>query len=418
MSNQKSSKDRVANAGTWILQHHQDRASRADDMREFKDDCIATHESLVGAEAGAVLKVGAPTYKPVPPCPPVPLETDYENEADPTRAFEQAKADFSGKHAMWTQVCKSQQHHKEECENKLLPKLFVWILNRLDRDLRSRVEQDPQFSALEMAIPRDPAALMVLIETVMLRGDLDDEGFHSFELVRDLFSATSQMKEAQSLTDLVRMMRDKMTQLQSNKAYYCVFQNAGGDNITQYSFTEEFFVHLMFENLSKKYDQAKVEYVNSVSSKAINRITTFDALVKHFSTVRNVTTGEQVSATSLTTTKKENKGKNKTKPKLKSAKSGDTGKAKSSDRVFISGTHRNCRHCNGAHFDNACPDQQKKVKSTADPSQDEIAKVLAHLSAKKAAKLAKEAKALAATSPKYTNEEVESALAEYASSQL
>ena len=65
-----------------------------------------------------------------------------------------------------------------------------------------------------------------------------------------------------------------------------------------------------------------------------------------------------------------------------------------------------------------CPQKEKKkVKSSSstDPSEDEIAKVLAHLNAKKAARQAKEAKALAAQAKKYTQEEVDDLLVEYAS---
>ena len=320
------------------------------------------------------------------------------------------------------QLSKSAQLHQDDCERKSLPKLFVWIMARLDRDLRSRVEQDARYSVLDLALPRDPAALMTLIESVMSRGDMDDEGFDNFELVRDLFSSAWVMKDTQSLTDGVRMFRDKLAHVQSKAPYFCTYNNAEGNEVTHQAFTEEFFVHLMYHNLSPKYDQAKIAYTNSVSSDAIKRITTFDGLVKHFSSVRNVTTGDNVSATTLTTdtSKKPGKGKGKGN-KNKQPKSEDKGKGKGDPpkpkrvRVFDPLVHRPCTHCSGAHFDNACPSPKKQVKTSGDPSQEEIAKVMKHLQAKRADKQAKEAKALAAASQRLTTEDITCALEEYAS---
>lgn len=414
---EKSSSARAANQGSWILKYNPDRSVRMGDMREFKDDCVATHESEVGSEAGPVLQLGHATYKAIPVAPPIPLESDFTG-SDHERAYAQAMSEYQGAQTVWIQACKSAQHHKDSCESGVLPKTFVWILSRLDKELRSRIEQEAQFSVLNLAIPRDPAALMTLVESVMAKGDMDDEGYDDFVLIRDLFSASLAMKDAQSLTDGARIFKDKMAVVQSKPAYYCVYTDADGKEQTKQAFSEEFFVHLMFENMSKKYEEAKIVYANSVSSEAIKRITTFDGLTKHFSSVRNVTTGDTVSASALTTVSKKAK-KDKGKPKSRSVDKSKTPTAWKADRVFIPGTHRSCRHCKGAHFDDLCPDQKKKVKSNSsdDPSQEEIAKVLAHLSAKKAAKQAKEAKALAAQQQKkYTDEDIAYALEEYASS--
>jgi hypothetical protein len=54
--------------------------------------------------------------------------------------------------------------------------LFVWIMSRLNHDLRSKIKQQSTYSSLSIAAPRDPPALMDLIETVMLKGDMDGEG--------------------------------------------------------------------------------------------------------------------------------------------------------------------------------------------------------------------------------------------------
>jgi hypothetical protein len=91
---------------------------------------------------------------------------------------------------------------------------------------------------------------------------MDDEGFDNFELVRDLFASSNIMKDQhQTLVDF----KDKMLQLQSKSAYSISYTQDGQDMVF-HALTEEFFVNLMFPNLSKKYDTAKIEYTYSVSS--------------------------------------------------------------------------------------------------------------------------------------------------------
>lgn len=419
MSKEKSSA-RQANQGSWKLTHNATRSVRINDFREFKEDCFNTHEAECGAAAGPFLKVGKISARTVPPAPQVPMLEDFQDEDDPKRLFAQASSEYQGIQATWLSACKAAQHHKDECETNVLPKTFVWILSRLDQELRSRVDQEPTFTALDTATVRDPVALMKLIESVMAKGDMDDEGRDDYVAIRDLFGDLV-LKDTQSLTDGVRMFKDKMLHIQSKPAYFCVYEDEHGVEQTKQSFSEEFFVHLMFDNLPKKYDEAKVAYANQVSSGAIKRIVTFDGIMKYFSLVRNVATGDTVAATALTTTgAKKAKGKDtKSKPKSSSKDKTATAPAKGK-RVFVPGTHRDCRHCKGAHFDDACPqnESKKKVKTTSsDPSQDEISKVLAHLSAKKAERQAKEAKALAAQTKRYTAEEVEALLEQYTADQ-
>jgi hypothetical protein len=428
MSKEKATTaSRVSNPGTWTLTHNSSRSIRINDFREFKEDCLNTHENLCGAAAGAFLKTGSITARAVSDAPDVPMRSDFEKDGsffdkdiDPERAYLQASAVYQGKHAMYLTSVKSAQHHKDDCETNVLPKTFVWILSRLDRDLRSRVDQDATFAALETAAVRDPVALLKLVEAVMSKGDMDDEGRDDYVAVRDLFGDLV-LKDTQSLTDGVRMFRDKMAHIQSKPAYYCKYNDDLGTEQIKQAFTEEFFVHLMFDNLPKKYDEAKVAYANQVSSSAIIRIVTFDALVKYFSLVRNVATGESVSATALATTGSTKKGKGKdfkSKPKSGAKTKDKAASGSKPKRVFVPGTHRECRHCKGAHFDDMCPQGEKRsTKSSAsDPSQEEISKVLAYLNAKKAEKQAKEAKALAAQRQQCTAEEMEILLEQYAAS--
>ena len=407
MSKEKTSTARVANQGAWKLSYSSARSTRINDFREFKEDCIATHEEKCGAGAGPVLKLGKVTLKPSPIPPLVPLENDFRKLEDGERKYASALLVYRGEEAVYLQACKSAQHHLDNCQDTVLPKLFVWILSRLEQDLRSRVEQESEFSTLENNRPRDPVALMDLIESVVTKGDMDDEGYDDFVALKDLFSAPP-MKDNQSLSEGVRMFRDKMAHFQAKPAYQTTVVDEDGNDTAASVFTEEFFVHLMFHNLPKKFDEAKVSYTNQVTSEAIKRIKTFDALTKYFSSVRNVTTGDTVSASALTAvdTKKGSAGKNK---KGGAKKAADAAKSQPK-RVFKSGTHRKCRHCNGDHFDDLCTSSKKQVNTSTEPSQDEIAKVVEHLRKKKEAK---EAKALAAK--KLTHEDIEVALAEYAS---
>ena len=410
----QSSSSRQANAGKWLLTYDSKRSTRIGDFRDFKEDCENTHESCVGAELGPMLKLGKAVEFNVGATPQLPIESEYTDKKGvlDQRAFADAMTIFERDKTVWLQSAKSAQHHKDECLRKHLPDLFVWLLSRLDHDLRARVEQQPEFAALNVAVPRNPPALMTLIEAVMMKGDMDDEGFDNFELIRDLFTAANVMRDTQSLVDFSKIMKDKMLQVQSKNAYQCSARDENGDEFIFYAFNEEFFVNLMFNNLHKKYDTAKIEYTNSVSSGAIKRITTFDVLVKHFSSVKSTSTGDLVSASALTATAKNTKstgGKNKGKSKGKSKTTKDNKPKKERTRP--------CKHCNGEHWDNHCPTIGKKESKAPDasgPTSEEIDKVMKHLRAEKAKK---EAAALAASAAALcTQEEIDYALEKYAAS--
>ena len=190
-TDKQSSNSREANAGKWLLSYDSKRSKRIGDFRDFKENCINMHESLVGAELGPILKTGVPVKFEIGVTPKMPLESEHhdENGVLKQREFADAVTLYKKDKAMWLQNAKSAQHHRDECVRKHLPNLFVWLMARLDHDLRSRVEQQASYSALSTAVPRDPPALMSLIENVMMKGDMDDEGFDNFELIRDLFTA-------------------------------------------------------------------------------------------------------------------------------------------------------------------------------------------------------------------------------------
>lgn len=418
-TDKQSSNSREANAGKWILSYDSKRSKRIGDFRDFKEDCINMHESIVGAELGPILKMGKAVEFEIGITPKLPLESEHLDEnGDLNRCeFADAMTVYEKDKTMWLQNAKSAQHHKNECVRKHLPELFVWIMSRLDHDLRSRLEQQSLYSVLSTAVPRDPPALMDLIENVMMKGDMDDEGYDNFELIRDLFVAANVMKDSQSLADYSKLMKDKLAQVNSKPAFQCKTVNEHGEDTIFYAFDEEFFVNLMFNNLSKKYDTAKIEYTNSVSTGAITRVTTFDALVKHFSSVRSTSTGDHVSATTLTTSAKHTKssgGKNKGKSKTSG---GNQQKNPKSDKPKKERT-RPCKHCKGEHWDNHCPTiskKESKAPASGGPTSEEIAKVVKHLREEKAKK---EAAALAASNAALcTQEEIDYALQSYAAGQ-
>ena len=414
----QSSSSRQANAGKWLLTYDSKRSTRIGDFRDFKEDCENTHESCVGAELGPMLKLGKAVEFNVGATPQLPIESEYTDKKGvlDQRAFADAMTIFERDKTVWLQSAKSAQHHKDECLRKHLPDLFVWLLSRLDHDLRARVEQQPEFAALNVAVPRNPPALMTLIEAVMMKGDMDDEGFDNFELIRDLFTSANVMKDNQSLQDFSKIMKDKMAHVQSKNAYQCATKDENGNDCIFYAFNEEFFVNLMFNNLSKKYDTAKIEYTNAVSSGAIKRIVTFDALVKHFASVRSTSTGDVVSTTTLTTSTKNSKssgGKNKGKSKA----SGSNQDKNAKDNKKKKERSRPCKHCNGEHWDNHCPTISKKESKAPDsvgPSKEEVTRVLKYLKDEKAKK---EAAALAASKAALcTQEDIDYALETYAAS--
>jgi hypothetical protein len=413
---------RESKAGKWILSYATKRGDRLNDFRDFKDDVEITHEIEVGPEPGSVLRTGKCAELIVPPMPRVPIESDFILKEDETksakpsrssspvmpavdeRAFKTALLEHTGKVAEWQSAIKAATGHKSKCESQYLPAIFAWLMSRLDHDLKGRLSQEQQFETLNDAYPKDPCALLELIGTVMSKGVMNDEASDNFELIRDMFSADALMKDQQTLVDYAKVIKDKMQRVQSKAVWkFDTTDDTGTVTGTRYAFDEEFFVLLMYHGLSKKYNTAKIEYSNDVASMAITRCKMFDNLINHFSQVRSTTTGDTVSASTLTTT-----------PKHSKPKPNKDGKGKTSaksDSKFNPKLARPCKHCNGAHWDNKCTSDaakaaQKAIKATKDaksntqpsndgPTQDEISRVLAHLREKesrKAATLAIESK--------------------------
>lgn len=438
----RSSKGRTA--GKWILSYGSSRAERVSDFQDFKDDCESTHESMVGSEVGPVLKTCSYASVSVSNAPDPVVRADFitvalqpseegkedgsgagSDAAAPTehfdeRAYMAALRDYKVAESLFIQESKSAQMFKLDCERKHLPALFVWLLSRLDRGLRTRVEGDSRYAGLYAAHPRNPCDLMDLIEIVMTKGDIRDEAFESFEVIQDLFGSSLKMRDDQSIVDFEKLIKDKQRFIQSKPLWNVDYVTPGSTTIkSKCVFNEEFFVNLMFTNLSKQYETAMIDYSNQISAGAIKRRTTFEGLTDYFSQVRSNTTGDMVSATTLTT--------------LKSS-SGDPKKQYKEDGSNNPARVRPCSHCGGAHWDSKCPTlAKKKTKSKSKPAkpgagsakkkaaaQDdsptatEIAKALVHVRSTEA----KKASTLAAFSGKafadVTEDEYQNLLSAYA----
>jgi hypothetical protein len=420
--NDKSSKSvREANAGSWILDYDHNRSKRLSDFSYFKDDCEMTHETKVGPEPGGVLRTGKCVQLTVPPQPIVPIEADYyitpdssttpaeqksgKNSTPPTsaptvdeRAYKTAVMVHELEKAEWQTASKNQVTHKSKCESQYLPAIFAWLLSRLSHDLKTRVQQETTFDALNDAYPKDPCQLLALISTVMSRGTMDDDASDNFELIRDLFAPEASMKDNQSLVDYSKAIKDKKLHIQSKPAWtYESLDVVSGTVTTCHAFDEEFFVLLMFHGLSKQYTEAKTQYLNDVAAGAINRYKTFDGLINHFSKMRSATTGDIVSATTLTAVKSQKSSNSKQKSKNKDKKSAGGNKTK-----FDAKKGRPCAHCNGAHWDSDCTSEAAKTArkasaamkdaksnarpSTDGPTKDEIAKAILFLREKESRK--------------------------------
>jgi len=402
-------------AGKWILTYATSRAQRVADFQEFRDDCQSTHESMVGSEVGPVLKTGTLPSHHVCEAPDIVIREDYITVTRPDetksadmdsstastipdmvesldeRGYLAAMRDYKIKEMLFITETKSSQLFKLDCERKYLPALFVWLLSRLDRGLRTRVESDAKYDALYSAYPRSPCDLLDLIEVILTKGDIRDESFDSFEVIKDLFSPALKMKDQQSLVDFEKLIKDKQRFIQSKDLWTIQSTDpATGAVTTRCVFNEEFFVNLMYSNLSKQYESAMIDYSNQISAGAIKRRTTFDGLTTYFSQVRSNTTGNVVSATTLSTDSTVGKSK------VQFKEDGSNNPA----RV------RPCTHCGGAHWDSKCPTHSKsktnskktkksKAKSapannskSADaPTADEIAKALLHVRAAESKKV-------------------------------
>ena len=254
---------------------------------------------------------------------------------------------------LWLLNCKNVESFKFECNKTHLPKLFVWIQERLETSLRVRLEAHSDWLGIEHSNPRDPLLLMDLIETVMSKGDINDVGYEKYESLKDLFSPGMAMKSGQSLADYEKVIRGRMRFMQSKQCWMTSTIDDDGDVTTASVLNEEFFVNLMFDNLTKSFDNAKIDYMNDIASSAVERKTTFDDFVQYFSTILSHN-GQHVATTLATSTKKsKKKGSKKDKDDGKSA-----GKCKPDGSDDPRRT-RNCSHCDGAHWDDHCPTKSK-----------------------------------------------------------
>ena len=260
---------------------------------------------------------------------------------------------------LWLLNCKNVESFKFECNKTHLPKLFVWIQERLEPSLRVRLEAHTDWQSLEHSSPRDPLLLMDLIEIVMSKGDINDVGYEKYESLKDLFSPGMSMKNGQSLTDYEKVIRGRMRFMQSKECWMTDTIGEDGEVRRSSVLDEEFFVNLMFDNLTKSFDNAKIDYVNDIASSAVERKTTFDDFVQYFSTILSHD-GKHV-ATTLSTSAKKSKKKGSKKDNKGDGKSSGNNNYKPDGSDDPRRT-RNCSHCNGAHWDDHCPTNKSKKK--------------------------------------------------------
>lgn len=353
------------NEGKWTLSYSNSRSDRLRQLQEFRDDCDKHHQRFTGSEIGPYLKRRALPTMDVQVQPIVPIEADY---ADNPAEYRAARDVYEKDKNLWLLSCKNVESFKFECNKTHLPKLFVWIQERLDQSLRVRLESHSKWEEIEDANPRDPLKLMDLIEEVMSKGDISDVGYEKFESLKDLFSPAMLMKQGQSLTDFEKVVRGRMRFIQSKDCWKTEAVGENGAVVQKCMLDEEFFVNLMFDNLHKAFDNAKIDYMNDIASSAVERKTTFDTFVQYFSQIL-AHNGQHVATALATSKSKKTRGKNKDK---KSTNSPDKYKSDGSDHPRRT---RNCSHCDGAHWDSHCPKKSKTGKDntkTGGPSSAEV----------------------------------------------
>ena len=362
--------------GKWTLGYAANRSERLRQLQEFRDDCEKHHQRFAGSEIGPYLKRRALPDLPVQAQPAIPLQQNYhlDNGDDDVPAYMMARDAYERDKNRWLLSCKNVDTFMFECNKTYLPKLFVWIQERLEQSLRVRIESHHLWEDIERANPRDPLRLIDLIETAMSQGDIKDVGYEKYESLKDLFSSGIAMKQGQSLTEYEKVIRGRMRFIQSKDCWKTTTVRDDGTSVTECMLDEEFFVNLMFDNLSKVFDNAKIDYMNDIASSAVDRKTTFEDFVQYFSQIRSHS-GQHV-ATTLATTATSNK-KKRGKKGNSDSKSADSTKC-SPDGSDDPRRTRPCSHCDGPHWDNHCPTNKKskggdkaKKKSNA-PSSDEV----------------------------------------------
>ena len=382
MSNSSTSKS-GNNEGKWLLGYDAKRTDRLRKLQEFRDDCEKHHQRYAGTEIGPYLKNRVMVTLPTVNQPTMPVQGDFqlaERGGNDVPAFTKQMDIYERDKNIWMNSCKNVSSFQHECNKTYLPKLFVWIQERLESGLRMRVESHADWAAVESASPRSPLALMALIEEVMSKSDTSGEGYNKYEALKDLFSPGMAMKPGQSLTDFEKFVKGRMRFIQAKDEWKRTIPAADGAPArTESIFDEEFFVNLMTDNLSKVFDPVKIDYNNAIANSSIGRMTTFDDIVQYLSEVRSQT-GQHVAATALAAKPKKARGAKKG-DKSSTNNTEKTDKTKSTDgkKLQADGSNdprrkRDCSHCGGNHWDNRCTKSKGEsgAKNSSAPSSEEV----------------------------------------------
>jgi hypothetical protein len=364
---------KAGNEGKWTLSYAANRSDRLQQLQEFIDDCEKQHQRFAGSEIGPYLKRRTLPAMPVGNQPTVPVQATYQlpnNGGDDVAAYRTAVDTYEKDKSLWFLKCKNAESFIHECTKTYLPKLFVYLQGRCDANLRVRLEQHASWDAIEQANPRSPLALLDLIREVLQKGEISDVGYEKYETLKDLFSPGMAMKQGHSLSDYEKVVRDRMRFIQGKDYWKKDVTDANGVVSRISIFDEEFFVNLMFDNLTKPFQSAKIDYTNDIASTAVIRKKTFGDFVDYFSQIR--THSGQHVATALVTNKKKSRGKGSGQKDKTSDKSENNYKADGSNDPRRT---RNCSKCDGAHWDNHCSTSKKSKnggdkKSNAPTSQE------------------------------------------------
>ena len=200
--------------GKWTLGYAANRSERLRQLQEFRDDCEKHHQRFAGSEIGPYLKRRAL------PDLPVQAQLPFLYSRTITSIMGMMTRDaYERDKNRWLLSCKNVDTFMFECNKTYLPKLFVWIQERLEQSLRVRIESHHLWEDIERANPRDPLRLIDLIETVMSQGDIKDVGYEKYESLKDLFSSGIAMKQGQSLTEYEKVIRGRMRFIQSKDCW-------------------------------------------------------------------------------------------------------------------------------------------------------------------------------------------------------
>lgn len=389
------------NEGKWILNYEVKRSDRLRKFQEFRDDCEKHHQRFAGTEIGPYLKNRELIVLPTSAQPIMPLQADFQLPGDDDGGggddiveFTKRKDVYERDKSLWINSCKNVGVFEHDCNKTYLPKLFVWIQERLDSGLRGRLESHVTWPEIEGASPRDPLALMALIEEIMSKSDTSGVGYSQYEVMKDLFSPGMAMKQGQSLTDFEKFIRSRMRFVQSKECWKRTVTGAGGEaDRLESIFDEEFFVNLMVDNLTKVFDTVKIDYNNAIANSSIERKTTFADMMQYLSEVRTHS-GQHVAATALAVNReKKTRGGGAANTNCNKKGSGDkyrdnsksaADRVKSTDGKTLQADgsndprrKRDCSNCGGRHWDNRCPTGKTKrhngpKKSANSPSTEEV----------------------------------------------